>query len=156
MLVQDIRYARENVAKNSEAILDEVSAKIKTLMEQLAPVRTGRLRNSITIIKNPGYRNIGPQGVPYAVYQEFGTATRGEFGGTVYVIKPKTPGGLLHFQVNEEWVSAKEVHHPGIPPHPYARPAARQGLANIAEKYAVMGAEILMQGRRYGGYRDQS
>lgn len=146
-LVSDLRFAHETIEKASEEILDEVSTKIETLMKQYAPMKTGRLSQSIRTIRSTGRRDIGPHGVPYAVYQEFGTATRGEFGGTMYKIRPKTPGGRLHFQVDGKWVSAKEVNHPGIPPHPFARPAARQALDNIAQTFATKGVELITKGK---------
>jgi hypothetical protein len=147
----DLRAASESVGKESEAILDETALAVETFMKEFAPKRTGRLYMSIRTVKNPGRREIGAQGVPYDVFQEFGTATRGEFGGTEYIIRPRTEGGRLHFQVNGKWVSAREVHHPGIPPHPFARPAARQALTDIEQKYAIMGADLLLRGR--DGYR---
>lgn len=145
-LSNDLRNAASRVDRSSEDILDVTAYRVETLMKQYAPVKTGRLYMSIRTVSSPGKRDIGPHGVDYAVYQEFGTATRGVFGGQEYIIKPKSPGGRLHFQVNGKWVSAKEVRHPGIPPHPFAGPAARQALDEIGDTYARMGVDLIVKG----------
>ncbi len=55
--------------------------------QQFAPVRTGALRSSIQVtMTGPTSATIGPT-VPYGPYQEFGTGTRGEFPGPMYVIR---------------------------------------------------------------------
>ena len=117
----------------------DTAEQIATRMRELAPVKTGALRNSIRIISQPGKVQIGPFGIPYAAYQEFGTGTRGEFKGHMYEIRPKKAENLV-FRVNGRWVSTKLVRHPGIPAHPYARPAAREVLGNFGPELAQTAA----------------
>ena len=128
------------------SVLDEVSGEIAEKMRQLAPKRTGRLANSIQVVKGRGTWTIGPVGVNYAIYQEYGTASRGEFGGSPYKIKPKDPNGSLHFKIDGKWISTKEVTHPGIPAHPYIRPAAKQVIDSVGSR---VGVEVVkkMRGR---------
>lgn len=149
-LVRDLRNARENSTKSSEKILDDTANKIQVLMVQYAPKLTGRLAQSIRIISTKGRREIGPQGVPYDVYQEFGTATRGEFKTSAYVIEPRDPNGRLTFKIGDRWISTKKVIHPGIPAHPYARPAAKDALQGLTDTYATMGVDLILKGK-YGG-----
>lgn len=134
-LVQTFAKSRREVPKVAEQVLDDAAQQIMIRMVQLAPKRTGRLAQSISIRKEPGRVIIGPVGVEYAVYQEFGTATRGEFGGQPYVIKP-VRADKLTFQINGKWISTKMVIHPGIPPHPYARPALQEYIDGITAKMA--------------------
>lgn len=148
-LVQDLRNASRRSQKASEEILDDVADKVRVLMVQFAPKRTGRLSQSIRVIKTNGRREIGAQGVPYDVYQEFGTATRGEFKTQAYVIEPRDANGRLTFKIGDKWISTKRVVHPGIPPHPFARPAAKQALEGIAQRYTTMGVDLIMKGN-YG------
>lgn len=145
-LVEDLRKARRDIRRTSDEILDDTAIKVETLMKQYAPVLTGKLRNSIRIVSAPGIRTIGPVGVEYAVFQEFGTGIRGEFPTATYVIKPKKPGGMLHFEIDGKRVVTSEVHHPGIPPHPFARPAAHAALDNIEKTYADAGVQLIMEG----------
>lgn len=148
-LVANLRYAHQHIAQVSESILDETAVSIERLMQEYAPVRTGRLRASIRIVSAPGVRRIGPQGVDYATYQEFGTGIRGEFPTSSYVIRPKDEKGRLHFKIDGKHVSAKEVHHPGIPPNPFVRPAAKEGIANLEKNYATKGAELILLGANH-------
>lgn len=147
-LVANLRYAHQNIKAVSEAILDETSDAVLALMQEHAPVRHGRLRASLRVVKTPGKRVIGPQGVPYGKFQEFGTGIRGEFPTSMYVIRPKTPGGKLHFQVNGKHVTASEVHHPGIPPNPFVRPSAKQGLEGLSQKYGTRASALIVQGKQ--------
>lgn len=116
--------------------------------QTLAPIKSGRLRNSISIrYPNPMEAVVGPQ-VAYGVYQEFGTGERGEFGGSAYTIKPKSPGGLLVFKVGGKTVYARSVRHPGIPAHPYMRPAVEKVLGDMAGSLADKGALLITKGPR--------
>jgi HK97 gp10 family phage protein len=139
---QDFRTAAADLV-NSYAV------QTASLAQSFAPVDTGDLRDSITIQRpSPLTAVIGPVGVAYAVYQEFGTATRGEFGGSVYEIRPKKPGGVLVFQVGGRTVYAKFVKHPGIPPHPYMRPAFERIVTPFGQSLAQLGGSYV----KYGQY----
>lgn len=144
-LVQKFAGAKKDAKKASEHLLDEAAQKTADYMMEFAPVRTGRLRAAIRYTSSPGRREVGPFGVPYAVYQEFGTATRGEFGGSTYTIKPKRASSL-RFKIDGRWINVKEVRHPGIPASPFARPAAKRALEDIGERYAETGLKLFMEG----------
>jgi hypothetical protein len=89
---------------------------------------------------------------PYAIYLENGTAP--------HIIRPKTGAfgplqegqsrkrgakpHLLVFKVNGQWVSKKEVHHPGTAPHPFmgvAYIAVEQRLEAEVEKAVLAAVE---------------
>lgn len=129
-------------------VIRNTAEQIRAKAQALAPVKTGTLRESITIRYDGGLKaTVGPE-VPYGVYQEFGTGTRGEFPTGMYQIRPKRPDGRLVFKVNGKWVSAKVVNHPGIPPHPYMRPAVTATLGQeLAQEMANAGALIVTQGK---------
>lgn len=87
------------------------------------PVESGHLRESwriVTVDKSvrrgvPSYESGVETEVSYAPYVEHGT---GLFGPkhAKYIIRPKTPGGVLHWiGPGGEHVFAREVHHPGSP-----------------------------------------
>lgn len=144
-LADHLGKASSSARSRSEDVLDEVAGSVYRLMIDLVPVKTGNLKASIAIVSTPGKRVIGPQGVDYAAYQEFGTGVRGEFPGEVYIIKPKK-GDFLVFEVDGEKVFAREVRHPGIPPNPYVRPAGRQALENVGAQFGEMGADLIRKG----------
>ena len=134
-LSASIAKSRREAPKVVDQVLNDAANKIMARMVQLAPKRTGRLAQSITIQSEPGRYTIGPVGVEYAVYQEYGTATRGEFGGQPYVIKP-VRADKLTFQINGKWISTKMVIHPGIKAHPFARPAMREYIDSLPKDVA--------------------
>lgn len=140
--------ALSEASKNSDAtvgaVMDSVANEIKDRMVQLAPKRTGRLAGSITVLKGHNTWTIGPKGVNYAVYQEFGTASRGEFGGLPYKIRPRQDNGMLHFKIDGEWISTKEVTHPGIPAHPYIRPAAQSVIGSLQSRMGVAAQNLIV------------
>ena len=73
---------------------------------------TGHIRNSIMVevqrTQGGACAEIGPSAI-YGRVQEM--------GGT---IRPKTEGGVLKFQIDGQWRSAKQVT---LPPRPYLKPA---------------------------------
>lgn len=122
---------------------------VASIAQSLAPVKTGALKDSITVHRPTAMSAvIGPAtSIHYAAYQEFGTRSRGEFGGPAYSIEPKRKGGLLVFTVGGKKVVTRRVKaHPGIPPHPFLRPAFErivtpfgQGLADLGKSYVIYG-----------------
>jgi HK97 gp10 family phage protein len=116
------------------------------MAQSMAPVKTGALRNSVSIQQSSALSaTIGPN-VGYGAYQEFGTASRGEFGGSAYTIRPKNPNGWLVFTIDGKKIVTKKVTHPGVRPHPYMRPAFErvitpfgQSLAELAGSYVKYG-----------------
>lgn len=144
-LATDLRSAGQQADNSLPNVLMSVAQKIEATMKSLAPVKTGRLRDSIRIkVIDPLHLEIGPEGVDYAVFVEFGTGSRGEFPTGPYEIRPKSPNGLLVFKVDGKTVAAKVVHHPGIRPRPYARPAAAQWLDSLGDAVADVGVQMIV------------
>ena len=66
-----------------------------------------------------------------------------EFGTRAHTIKPKERGGALRFG----GVTTGEVHHPGIAPRPFMRPAADSGMsAALAAVTAKVRERLTAQG----------
>ena len=72
-LARDLEAAGQNADKAADSVLANAAGKILMEMKQLVPVDTGRLKGSINIIATRGRYVVGPVGVPYAAYVEFGT-----------------------------------------------------------------------------------
>lgn len=121
-----------------QKILEDATWQIQTLAQQYAPVRTGELRDTITREVEMDGQQVSAYVIataPYALYQEFGTGSRGEFPGTSYTIRPRPPNTHLKFKTSDgRTVFAKEVNHPGIPPRPFMRPAAERYFGPIMEE----------------------
>jgi hypothetical protein len=110
-----------------------------------APVKTGALRDSIQVsYDGPFKATIGPT-VPYGPYQEFGTASRGEFGGSPYVIKPRN-AAALSFIVGGKRVVTQRVVHPGVRAKRYMRRAVEVEFGPIAAQLAQAGALLITKG----------
>lgn len=138
--------AGEGIQRAAAEVIKDTAERVKNVASELAPKKTGELARSIRIVYvSPVEAHIGPT-VVYGLFQEYGTASRGEFGGAPYVIRP-VRAERLYFQVDGEWVTAKEVHHPGIPAHPYMRPAVQQALGPAAAEMARKGALLITKGR---------
>ena len=112
--------------KRPNMVLDAVMKALKSgamfieyRAKQIVPVRTGNLKGSITMgeLKEPkkGYM-IGPD-MPYDVYVEFGTGTRGE-GAAIF---------------GKEWKTKIK----GMVSHPYMRPALAEARPRIAQELQV-------------------
>lgn len=148
-LAESLNYASKvGATRAANLTIRGYAERVRTEAQTMVPVKTGELRDSIQIrYPNIAKAVIGPT-KDYGVYQEFGTASRGEFGGSPYEIRPKSPDGRLVFKVNGKWVSAKRVIHPGIPPQPYMRPALQGALGNeLASNLAQQGALMAVQGK---------
>lgn len=141
-LVARFQRAKQAAPRFTQELLDEAGEQIAARMRELAPVRSGALKGSIRVIREPGRVQIGPVGVEYASFVEYGTGIRGEFPTKVYEIRPKQ-GELLTFKVGGTWVSTRVVRHPGIRPHPYIRPAAAEVLEALQVKFAEAGRRAI-------------
>lgn len=147
-LARALSAASKNSKPTIDQVMSAVAEEIKNRMIQMAPKRNGRLAGSIVVLRSGNSWTIGPKGVNYAAYQEFGTASRGEFGGLPYKIRPRQEGGMLHFQIDGHWISTKEVTHPGIPAHPYIRPAAQSVITALQNRVGVAAQGlIVMKGK---------
>jgi HK97 gp10 family phage protein len=132
---------------SAQQIIQQSAQRVQSEAQTRAPVRSGRLRNSISIRYNgPLSATIGPQ-VPYAAYQEFGTGSRGEFPGAPYEIKPRNPQGTLVFKVQGKTVFAKVVRHPGIKARPFMRPAFAAALGqDLVQRLLDAGMAAITRG----------
>jgi HK97 gp10 family phage protein len=145
----DLRRIAEKLAYASGEGINKVAANVvrkyaeatRASAQTFAPIKTGTLRDSITIrYESPTHAEIGPE-VPYGVYQEFGT--KGP-----YEIKPKRAGGVLAFQIGGKTVFAKRVMHPGIKPHPFMRPGLEAAVGKeMAHEMAREGTLVLTKGK---------
>jgi HK97 gp10 family phage protein len=72
-LAADLIKAGANAPEAADKVLSQSAEQILVNMKQRTPVDTGRLRNSETIQAKPGMYVVGPVGVPYAIFVEFGT-----------------------------------------------------------------------------------
>ena len=136
----------EGIQKAAAEVIKDTAEKVQNFAAELAPRKTGALASSIRITYvSPLEAHIGPT-MFYGVFQEFGTASRGEFGGQPYKIRPKR-AERLSFQIDGKWISTKEVTHPGVPPHPFMRPALKQALGPAADELAAQGALLITKGK---------
>lgn len=127
--MEDLRYAM------ARTIFEE--------MLSLVPRKSGRLAASIRIKHATGRTEVGPEGVPYAVYIEYGTGQFNEFGGSAYEIRPTSPGGVLAFNVGGKTIFTKRVLHPGIRPQPFIRPALTRAMERAGVDIATTHHRLL-------------
>lgn len=144
-LINDLEQAGRLIDNRADKLLDNYAQEVQAQAQAKVPRDTGKLSNSITV-QRPSQlvRIIGPT-VPYGVYVEFGTGSRGEFPGKPYEIKPKNKPYLI-FQLNGKTVYAKKVTHPGIKAQPYMRPAVLAALEPFTGKLLSTGALLITKG----------
>jgi len=109
----------------SGKFLRKSGERIAELMREKAPVRTGRLRQSITVRLDTEKVTVGPT-VSYAPYVEYGTKP--------HIIRPVRAKALA-FEVGGTTVFAKLVRHPGFAGRFFARGAYEQFISE-APQYA--------------------
>lgn len=144
-LASDLRLAGLSATAAAGAVVSATAQQVQALAQQKAPFKTGRLRESITVSQPaPNRAVIGPT-VEYGAYQEFGTASRGEFGGSPYVILPKRAPRLV-FTIDGKRIHAKKVVHPGVRARPYMRPALVEALGTAARTLAEDGQLLITVG----------
>ena len=130
----------------TENIFKDLGPEIVQKAKEKAPVDTGELKDSITH-EVTGTSLTITVGAAHGLYQEFGTASRGEFPGQPYEIKPKK-GKYLKFKVGDKTVFAKKVKHPGVAPQPFLRPAFMDTLGDLYGKLAERGQAMILKGPR--------
>ena len=144
-LVRDLEeissLSSDRITKN---VLNDIGGDIVKLAAEKAPVDTGALKQSISYTVNED-RLVIEVKAKYGMFQEFGTASRGEFGGQPYKIKPKN-GKYLVFKVKGKTVFAKEVIHPGVKAQPFLRPAVTESLGPLFDKLAERGQASILKG----------
>ena len=144
-LVKDLQTVSNlSSGQITENIFRDYGAKIEALAKEKAPHKTGALKSSITHHASQETLEI-VAGVDYAMYQEFGTASRGEFHGAPYTITPKNAQFLV-FYVNGKRVVTKKVTHPGIKARPYLRPAVKEAFGELFDKLAERGQAMIVKG----------
>jgi len=149
-LAKDLSDASgESIERSAAQILADGAQRIAAEARAQAPVKTGKLQASIHARwQSPLKVEIGPE-VIYGPYQEFGTGSKGEFPGSPYEIKPKTPGGKLVFKTKDgRTVVTRRVIHPGVKPQPYMRPAFKKVLETVMDRLISSGAAQITKGPR--------
>jgi hypothetical protein len=94
-----------------------------TAMRELAPVRSGFMRESIHKFIGEGEARVGPT-APYALFVEYGTRP--------HVIRPVNASCLAFF-AGGRMVFAAYVNHPGTRPQPFVRYAAEEAQRRAPE-----------------------
>jgi len=126
-------------------VVKQAAYGIQQLAMQYAPVRTGALRDSIQVsFSGPLSATIGPR-VAYGPYQEFGTASRGDFGGQPYVIRPRN-AAALSFVMGGKRIVTMKVTHPGVRAKRYMRRAVVVEFGPLATQMAEAGALLITEG----------
>lgn len=146
-LAADLAYAsQKGIDAAAQQVIQQAAQRVQAEAQTRAPVKSGRLRNSISIqYPTPTSAIIGPQ-VEYGVYQEFGTGSRGEFPGTAYEINAR-PGGYLRFKQGTRWVYTKKVRHPGVRARRYMRGGLEAALgADLMDRLLKAGTLLIMKG----------
>jgi len=145
-LAQDLASASGlGIERAAAEVIRDAAHGIQSLAMQYAPVKTGALRASIQASFDGALRvTIGPT-VAYGPYQEFGTATRGEFPGPAYTIKPRNAAALSFISHGKRVVTMK-VTHPGVPAKRYMRRAVEVEFGPVAQRLADAGALIITKG----------
>jgi len=106
--------------------LDRVADRLAEEMRERAPVRTGRLRDSIKVVRIGQVRFVGPT-VPYAPYVEFGTRP--------HIIRPRR-ARALRFEMEGRTVFAMYVRHPGFRGRFFVRRSIKAVMREIPDLFA--------------------
>lgn len=136
-LAADLQKAADNAETSVHDVLLSMADEIAEEMRIEAPVDTGKLRDSIRVKDMGDHIVIGPEGVDYAVYVEYGTPP--------HEIRPKS-AKVLRFQINKKTVFASVVHHPGTEPNPFAARAAQNFLDRLVDAVGDKGVELIING----------
>lgn len=114
----------------SKTALNALGLDIQNRAREYAPVKTGRLRNSIVSV--PGkdekgdYVDIGTS-VKYAAAVEYGTRE--------YDIYPRMKKALKFTNKAGEEVIVRKVTHPAMPAQPFLRPALIRAVIDWPEEF---------------------
>ena len=114
------------VAPILRKVHNSLTRQIETSAKHRVPVLTGHLGRSIRQLPQVWAGALHVIGgvtawAHYAVYVHEGTRP--------HVIRPRNPGGVLHFTMNGRSVFARSVNHPGTAARPFLRNA---GIAVMA------------------------
>lgn len=145
-LAKDLVAAGTGINVAAQKVIQDAALRVQAEAQSRAPVKSGRLRNSISVrYPSPLSAVIGPQ-VEYGVYQEFGTGTRGEFPSGPITITPKN-GQYLVFKVGNRKVYARRVVNPGVRPRRYMREGFEAALGTaLVDQLLAAGAASITRG----------
>lgn len=90
---------------------------VQATAKQLCPVCEGQLRNSIVVTELPDGVDIGTN-VEYAVYQEYGTGSRGD-------------PSVSHVTQKVSKVTGETYQYMGISPNPFMYPSLKANEQNV-------------------------
>lgn len=142
VLQQSLQTAGKRSDKPLVDMLAEVGELMATRMRELVPVRTGRLKADIRVLKQGKRVVVGATNVEYAPHVEFGTGARGELTNGAYLV---SRGRILR-------LPPKEVAGiPGQQAKPYVRPAAAEFVKSLGPKAANVGLSMIVGERNLGG-----
>lgn len=135
-----------NVHAAAATVVREVTSETENYARMYAPVRTGALRASITSFTDALSGTVEAT-VPYALFVELGTGTRGEFPTGVIHIQPKNGKYLSWIGGNGKRVYARAVNSPGMSARPYLRPALEQAVSELEDKLGAAAIVSIVQGK---------
>jgi len=138
--VETLHETLKTAGKRAEGslldMLQEVGEMMATRMRELVPVRTGRLRSDIRVIRLGAQVIVGPTIVPYAAHVEFGTGGRGELTGGAFIISSRR--GIIALEPK------KTAPIKGQRAQPYVRPAAAEFVKQLGPRAATVGLEMVV------------
>lgn len=132
-LADDMRRNTSLLPGRAQLAVEKTGYVMLTIAQQLVPVDTAFLLNSIdldfgelslTLGPTADYGDVIERGVPHP-----------------FVIRAKD-GGVLHFVIDGHDVFATQVTHPPIPPRPYLGPAFDRGLPQLEDALGDLGAQV--------------
>lgn len=135
-LAHDLNQAAQQSGTSVNQVLQMIGNEIAAEAQDIVPVRTGNLKNSISVVAGQHQVYVGPDvsRAPYAAYVEYGTQA--------HVIEP-SKAKVLRFTVGGQTVYARRVRHPGSRAHPYMRPAVERWVGRLGERAADVGVHLL-------------
>jgi HK97 gp10 family phage protein len=144
VLQQTLSTAGDRSKPALQDMLVQVGEQMAARMRELVPVRTGRLKADIRVLRQGQNVIVGATNVPYAAHVEFGTGRRGELTNGAYLI---SRGRVLRLPPKET------AGIPGQRAQPYVRPAAAEFVASLGPKAANVGlAMVVGEGRLSGTF----
>lgn len=123
-------FKRFSFLRATSRWIEEVAPEIEVSIAEEAPVRSGRLRDSITHRKRFGISGVAVEfgsDVPYARYVEEGTPP--------HIIRARNARYLRFQGRSGDIVHAAQVNHPGTRPNPFAQRAVERVMPEIKGRF---------------------
>lgn len=133
-LADALKHTAAQSQITTQQVLIESANHILAEMESRVPVKTGKLRTSLSIRIETNKVIIGP-------HTSYDAAV--EFGSKPHVIVPKKPGGVLVFTVGGTKVFTRKVRHPGTRAQPYVRPAFQAWVDSLGTMAAEANVKVI-------------